>query len=175
MADTRHDLLRVLNRRIDAEFQQLLRAHKVAHRRCGRDEPRGGIGVVGGCQHRAALLLCAGNDGARHCRAAADYDGLRAAVDGAHLGFVPVGNQHNVAGLDQLLHDLGAGADADVAAFDAGLCAANDQLSLERFQHIGAAGVGGGQHGRVKQIHVGIGNVLDRDQALQLVLLVHDA
>ena len=56
-----------------------------------------------------------------------------------------------------------------------GVGAADHQLSLQRFQQVRAAGVGRGQHGRVKQIHVGIGNVLDRDQALQLVLIVHDA
>ena len=33
VAHAGHDLFRVLDRRIDAEFQQLFRAHKVAHRR----------------------------------------------------------------------------------------------------------------------------------------------
>ena len=175
VADTCHDLLRVLNRRIYAEFQQLLRAHKVAHRRGGRDEPRGGVGVVGGRQHGAALFLRAGNDGARHRRAAADDNGLCAAVDGAHLGLVPVGDQHKVAGLDELLHDFRAGADADIAAVNVGVGAADHQFSLQRFQQVRAAGVGRGQHRRVEQVHVRVGNVLDGDKPLQLVVAVHDA
>ena len=56
-----------------------------------------------------------------------------------------------------------------------GIGAADHQLSLQCFQQVRAAGVGRGQHGRVKQIHVRIGNVLDRNQTLQLVLIVHNA
>ena len=175
VAHAGHNLLRILDRRIDAEFQQFLGAHKVAHRRGGRDKPRRGVGIVGGCQHRAALLLRAGNDGARHRRAAADNDGLRAAVDGAHLGFVPVRDQHQIAGADQLLHNFGAGADADAAAVNAGIGIAHHQLGFQRFQQVAAAGVGGGQHGSIKQIHIGVGNILDGDKPLQLVVLAHNA
>ena len=170
-----HNLFGVLNRRIYAEFQQFLRAHKVAHRRGGGDEPRGGVGIVGGRQHGAALFLRTCHDGARHRGAAADNDGLRAAVDGAHLGLVPVGDQHKVAGLDELLHDFRAGADADIAAVNVGVGAADHQLSLQRFQQVRAAGVGRGQHCRVEQVHVRVGNVFDGDKPLQLVVAVHDA
>ena len=95
-----------------------------------------------------------------HRRAAADDDGLCAAVDGAHLRLVPVGDKHDVAGLDQFFHDFRAGADADDAAVNVGVGVADDELRFQRLQHICAAGVGGGQHGRVKQIHVCVGNVL---------------
>ena len=93
VAHAGHDLAGVLNGRVYAEFQKLLSAHKVAHRRGGGDEPRGSVGVVGGGQDGAALLLGAGHDGAGHCRAAADDDGPGTAVDGAHLRLVPVGDQ----------------------------------------------------------------------------------
>ena len=56
-----------------------------------------------------------------------------------------------------------------------GVGVADDELRFQRLQHICAAGVGGGQHGRVKQIHVCVGNVLDGDKALQLVLVIDDA
>ena len=175
VADVRHDLFRVINRRIDAEFLQVVGAHEVPHRRGGGDETPGRVGVVGRGEDGAALFLCAGDDGAGHRRAAADDNGLCAAVDSAHLRLVPVGDEDNVAGLDEFLHDFGAGANADIAAVDAGVGRADDQLGFERLQNVRAAGVCGGQHGRVKQIHVGIGNILDRDQTLQLVLIVHNA
>ena len=78
-------------------------------------------------------------------------------------------------GLDQFLHDFGTGADADVAVVDAGVGVTYYQLGLQRFQKIGVAGAGGGQYGSVKQVHVGIGNVLDGDKPLQLALVIHDA
>ena len=170
-----HDLAGVLNGRIDAEFQQVARAHKVAHRRGGGHQPPGGVGVVGGGQHGAAFFLRAGHDGARHGRAAADDDGRRAAVDGAHLRLVPVGDKHQVPGLDEFFHDLGAGADADAPARDARVGVADDQLGLQGVQQVAAAGVGGGQHAGVQQVHVGVGNVGHRDQPLQLPAAVHDA
>src|SRR5699024_4922885 len=115
-----HDFARVLAGGVDAELEQFLGAHEVAHRRGGGGEPPGGVGVVGGGEHGAVFFLRAGQDGAGHRRPAADDDGRRAAVDGAHLGLIPVGDQHQVPRLDQFLHDLGAGADADAALGDAG-------------------------------------------------------
>ena len=175
VAHAGHDLAGILNGGVDAELHQVVGAHEVAHRgRRGHQPPRR-VGVVGGGQHRTALLLGAGHDGAGHRRTAADHNGRRAAVDGAHLGLVPVGNQHQVAGLHQLLHDLGAGADADMPLGDAGVGVAHDELRLQRLQQVVVAGVGRRQHAGVKQIHVGVGNVLDGDKALQLVLPIGDA
>ena len=166
VAHARHDLLRVLHGRVYAEFQQAVGAHKVAHGRGSRHQTAGGVGVVGRGQNVAALFLGARHNGARYSRAAADDQRRRAAVNGAHLGFVPVGYQHQIAGLDQLLHNFGAGADADVAFRDAGVLIAQQQLGVQRFQQIGQRGVCLRQHVGVQQLHIGVGNVLDGDKPL---------
>ena len=175
VADAGHDLAGVLDGGVDAELHQVMGAHEMAYRHSGGDQTAGGVGVVGGGQHGTALLLGAGHDGAGHRRTAADDDGRGAAVDGTHLGFVPVGDQHQVAGLDQLLHDFGAGADADIALGDAGVGIAHNQFGLQGFQQVVVAGVGSGQNPGVEQVHVGVGDVLDGDKALQLVIFVGDA
>src|SRR5699024_7579690 len=65
-----HDLARVLDGGVHAEFQQLGAAHKVPYRGGGGDQPRRGVTVVGGGDDAAAFLLRARQDAARHGRPA---------------------------------------------------------------------------------------------------------
>src|SRR5699024_3930556 len=94
VTDAGHDLAGILDGGVDAELHQVMGAHEMAHWRGGSHQTSGRVGIVGGGKNRTALLLGAGHDGAGHRRTAADHNGRSAAVDGAHLGFVPVGHQH---------------------------------------------------------------------------------
>ena len=57
VAHRRHDFLRVLDIGVEAELQQLLALHDVAHRNGRADEACRRIGVVGAHEHRAVLFL----------------------------------------------------------------------------------------------------------------------
>ena len=145
------------------------------HRRGGGNQAGGRVGIKVGGDDGAALLLGPRQNGAGHRRAAADHNGPRAAVDGAHLGLIPVGHQHQVAGVQRAVHDFRAGADEDMPLRHAGVGVAFQHLALQRGENIAVAGARLGQHGGVEQVHVGVGDVLHRDEALQLVLAVGDA
>ena len=108
-------------------------------------------------------------------RQLASHSAARLALDGELLGLVAVGHQHDVAGVDGVLHHLGRGAHADVAAGHARHGVAEQHLALEGVDDVGVTGARGADDAAVKDVHVGVGDVLDRDDALEVVLVVGDA
>ena len=170
-----HHLARVVDGGVDAHLEDVLGEHLGAHGDGHRDEARRGVGVVGRGDDGAAAALGGGEHLVRDVRAAADHEAARAALHGKALRLVAVGDEHDVAGLDGVLHHLGRGAHADAAAGDARGGVAEDHLAVQRVDDVGVAGGGLADHAHVKDVHVGVGDVLDRDEALQAVLVVGDA
>ena len=175
VAALRHHLARVVDGGVDARLEDALGEHLGAHRDGHRDEARGGVGVVGGGDDGAAAALGGGDHAVRDVGAAADHEAAGLALDGKLLRLVAVGHEHDVTGLDGVLHHLRRGAHADVAPGHARRGVAEDHLAVERVDDVGVAGVGRADHAHVEDVHVGVGDVLDRDEALEVVVLVGDA
>ena len=107
-------------------------------------------------------------------RAVADDDAAHAGLDGEALGLVAVGDQDDVAGLDVALHHLRRGSDADAALLDAALRVAGHHLAVQGVEDVGVARLAAGEDRGVEDVHVGAGDVLDGDQALDVVVGVGD-
>ena len=170
-----HHLAGVVDGGVHAHLEDALGEHLGAHRDGHGDEARGGVGVIGRGDDRAPATLGGGDDAARHLGAAADHKAARLALNGELLRLVAVGHQDDVARLDRVLHHLGRGAHADVAALDARRGVAKDHLAVERVDDAGVAGARVADHRVVEDVHVGVGDVLDRDEALEGAVLVGDA
>ena len=121
------------------------------------------------------MTLGGGRDLRRDVRAAADHDAGGVALDGKLLSLVAVGHQDEVALLDGVLHHLGGGAHADAALGDGGLRVAQQHLAVEGGDDVGVARGRLGDDLGVKDVEVGVGDVLDGDETAQVVLLVGDA
>ena len=116
-----HDLLRVVDGGVDGEAVDLVGGeHLGAHGDGHGDEAGGGVGVVRGGDDGAAALLGGRAHDARDLGAVADDEAAHAAVDCVALRLVAVGDKHDVALLDGLLHHLGRGAHEHLAALDDG-------------------------------------------------------
>ena len=137
-----HDLAGVFHCSIHAEFQQVLAAHKVAHRGGGGNQAGGGVRIKRGGNDNASFFLCAGQNGTRHSRAAADNNGTGATVNGAHLHFVPVGHQHNIAGVHGTIHNFRAGANKNAAGGNAGIGVAQQHFAFQGAEHVFVARLG---------------------------------
>ena len=137
-----HDLAGVFHCSIHAEFQQVLAAHKVAHRGSGGNQAGGGVRIKRGGNDNASFFLCAGQNGTRHSRAAADNNGTGATVNGAHLHFVPVGHQHNIAGVHGTIHNFRAGANKNAAGGNAGIGVAQQHFAFQGAEHVFVARLG---------------------------------
>ncbi len=170
-----HDLARVVHGRVDRELQDALAQHLGAHRHGHADEARGGEGVVRRGDDGAAVALGGGNDALGHVGTAADDQAPGVALDGELLCLVAVGDQHDVAGLDGVLHHLGRGAHAHVALGHAAVGVAQKQRAVERLDDVLVGGLGLGEHGGVEDVHVRVGNVLHRDEAFEVLVLIGDA
>ena len=107
--------------------------------------------------------------------AAADDDAAGVALDGELLGLVAVGHEDDVAGEDGVLHHLGRGADPDVALLDAAVGVADDHLAVQGLDDVGVLGLGLRQGAGVEDVHVRVGDVLDGDEADEVLLAVGDA
>ena len=77
--------------------------------------------------------------------------------------------------MDGAIHNFGAGPDKDAAPGDAGVGVAHQHLALQRAQNVAIAGSRLGENLGVKEVHVGVGNVLDGDQPLQFPVGTHGA
>ena len=170
-----HDLAGVVDRGVDREALDLGGGeHLGADGDRHRQQAGGRVGVVRGDDDGAAALLGEGDDALGDLGVAADDEDLGAAVDGELLGLVAVGAQDDVALLDSALHHLGGGADAHLAAHDDVVGVAQDDLAVERGGDVGVAGLRLGQGLGVEDVHVGVGDVANGDDAGELVA-VEDA
>ena len=170
------DLLGVLNGGVDGEaVDQLGIEHLGAHRNGHGDQARCGVGVVLGGDDGASALL---GDLAHHggdTGGVADDKQARAGAHRVVLRLVAVGGEDHVALGDDVFHHLGARAYDDVAGGDDAVRVAHDKLALKGIDDVGEAGCRATHDLAVKDVHVGVGDVLYCDEALQCALVVGDA
>ena len=114
----------------------------MAHRGGGGNQAGGGVRIKRGGNDNASFFLCAGQNGTRHSRAAADNNGTGATVNGAHLHFVPVGHQHNIAGVHGTIHNFRAGANKNAAGGNAGIGVAQQHFAFQGAEHVFVARLG---------------------------------
>ena len=170
-----HDLARVVHGRVDRELQDSLAEHLGAHRHGHADKASGGKGVVRRGDDGATVALGRGDDALGHVGATADDQAAGVALHGELLRLVAVGDKHDVASLDGVLHHLRRGAHAHVALGDAAVGVAQEQLAVEGLDDVLVGGLGFGEHGGVEDVHVRVGDVLHRDEALEVLVLIGDA
>ena len=167
-----HDFPDILRLLIDIEDRQVVGLHKIFDGHALVDEPCRRKRIKRRADHHAAVLLGQLGDGHGDLRALADNDAAGVHLDGAELGFVPVAQNHQVAFLDIVLHQIRIGRrNQHLSLIIVILRRAHQNLSLQSVDDIAVLGVGLGQNLAVIHVHVGGGDVADGNQALQLPLL----
>ena len=111
-------------------------------------------------------------DGAAHLCAVADDDERSLLLNGAELAFVAVGQDDDIPFFHAAFqHFRGGCANADVAGGAHRILAAHHHGSAQCFQNIAVAGAAFGKDAGIEQVHVGGSDILDRNDALQFVVL----
>ena len=138
------------------------------------DELAGGVGVVGhahdGHPHFPGNAL----DGAAHLGPVADDQQRGFLFNGAQLALVAVGQDDDVPLFHhRFQHLAGGGADVDPPGGAHRILVAHHHLAPQGAEDVAVAGAALGQDAGVKYVHVGGGDVLDRDQSLQRAVGIH--
>ena len=171
-----HDALGVFDGGVHREVVDLCgRYHLGTHGNRHRDEAGGRIGVVWRGDDRAVAVAREVAKDAGDVGAAADDEASRAALKCEALRLVAVGDQDHVARGHEAVHHLGCGANRELAHLDVVLGVARDHVAVERVEDVGVARAGAGEREVVEYVHVGVGDVAQGDQALQVALLVGHA
>ena len=175
MAHLGHHAGDVCHRGDEGELHDVAAGHIVGDGSALADQLTGGVGVHRGRHDGHAGLLSNALDGAAHLGVVAQDEQGRFLLDGAQLALVAVGQDDDVAFFHGIFQHFGrGGADADVAGGAHVVLAAHHHGAAQRFQNIAVGGLALGQDAGVEHVHVGGGNVLDRDHALQLVVRAGD-
>ena len=162
----------VCHRADEGEFNDIVPGHVIGDGCTLTDELCRRIGIAGGAHDGYAGLGGDMLDGAAYLCAVADDDERSFLLDGAELAFVAVGQDDDIALFHAAFqHFRGGCANADVTGGAHCVLAAHHHGSAQCFQNIAVAGAALGKDAGVEQIHVGGGDILHRDDALQFVLL----
>ena len=159
----------------EGELHDVAAGHIVGDGSALADQLTGGVGVHRGRHDGHAHFLGNALDGAAHLGAVADDEQRRFFFNGAQLAFVAVGQDDDVAFFHGIFQHFGrGGADADVAGGAHVVLAAHHHGAAQRFQNIAVGGLALGQDAGVEHVHVGGGDILHGDHALQLVVRAGD-
>ena len=165
----------VCHRGDEGELHDIAAGHIVGDGSALADQLTGGVGVHRGRHDGHAHFLGNALDGVAHLGAVADDEQRRFFFNGAQLAFVAVGQDDDVPFFHAVFqHFRGGGANADVAGGAHSVLAAHHHGAAQRFQNIAVGGLALGQDAGVEHVHIGGGDVLDRDHALQLVVRAGD-
>ena len=88
---------------------------------------------------------------------------------------ISVGDEDDVSVGDVFLDDCGAGSHEDASRLDHIVWIAQDQLRFHGLDHVFVGGLRVGKDGIVVELHVGVHDVRDGEDAVQVVLLIRDA
>ena len=161
----------VCHRGDEGELHDVIAGHIIGDGCALADELAGSIGIHRGGHDGNAGLLGNALDGAAHLGVVAQDEQGRFLLDGAQLALVAVGQDDDVAFFHGIFQHFGrGGADADVAGGAHVVLAAHYHGAAQRFQNIAVGGLALGKDAGVEHVHVGCGDILDRDHALQLVV-----
>mgnify|MGYP006869537977 CR=1 FL=1 len=161
------------HRRDEGELHDVAAGHIIGNGCALADELAGGIGVHRGGHDGNAGLVRNALDGAAHlCIVAQDEQG-GFLLDGAQLALVAVGQDDDVSLFHRAFQHFGrGGADADVAGGADVILAAHRHGAVQRFQNVPEAGAALGKDAGIEHVHVGRGDILHGDDALQLVVRI---
>ena len=170
-----HDAHDIRHRRDEGELQDVFAGHIIGDGGALADELAGRVGIVGGRHDGDAHFVGNALDGVAHLGAVADDEEGGLLLNGAQLALVPVGQDDDVALFHiAFQHFGGSGADLDVAGGTDGVLVAHHHGAAQRFEDVPEAGLALGQNAGVEDVHVGGRDVLDRDDALQIVFRAGD-
>ena len=168
-----HDPGHIRHRGHEGEFDDVLPGHVIGDGGALADELAGCVGVTGGGHDRHPGLLCNALDGASHLCPVADDNERGFLFDGAQLALVAVGEDDDIPFFHAVFqHFRGGGANADVPGGACSVLAAHHHGRPQRLQNVPVAGAALGKDAGIKKVHVGGGDILDRNDAFQLVIRV---
>ena len=157
------------------EGQQPFGAHYMAHGYRLIDDLGTAVCIERGHDDGAVGFLCQLADRARYPCVQTDHDAACLHLDRTKLGFVSVAHDDHIVLADVFLHHIRVGRRNDYAAlFKMRVQIADRQFSVEHVNQIAVAGTGFGQCVCVLILHVKTGDIGQRQQALQMVFLIHN-
>lgn len=160
---------------VEMESDEVTGFHEKFHRHTLVDEAGHGVGVMGRADDGADPVRCQSLDGLGDRSSLADDDAAGLHLDGAELGLVTVSEDDQIVLLDVVFHQIGVGGRNDNFSFDKiGVLISHHHRAVQSFQNVLVLGPGCGKDGVVVDIHVGLGNIADRDQTFQGIALLDD-
>ena len=170
-----HDAGDVRHRGDEGEFDDIVSCHVIGDGRALAHQLTGGVAVAGNGHDGHARFLGDALDGTAHLGPVADDEERGLFLNGAELALVAVGQDHDVAFFHGAFqHFRGGGADLDMSRGADGVFVAHHHGAAQRLQNVLIARAALGQHPGIEHVHVGGGDILDRDEAQQLVVGVRD-
>ena len=157
------------------ERHEVLFFHKKVHRHTLVDEPRHRIGIKRRHDDRAIAVSRQPLDRPGYRRAKAHHDTPSLHLDRAQLRLITVAEDDHVMLLDIIFHDVRIRrGDDDFSFIKVGVLIPDDHLGVKCLQNIAVRRPRHRYDRTVVLLHVGFGDIVDRDQSLQLVLLIRD-
>lgn len=140
-----------------------------------RNQAGGRVGVIGGGNDGAAVFFRQSDNGLGYGGAGADHNTTGLHFNGTILGLIAVCHNDQISLFHNLLHGFRAGgAHDDFTGLDTAVGVAGNQCALQSFQDVLIGGVGAGQKLGVQRIHIGHGQVLQCNDALETPVFIGD-
>ena len=172
----RHNALGILHGGVNGEEVNLfLGEHLCAYGNGHRNKTSGGKGVVRGGYDGATALFGQVANHARYVGPAAHEQATRTRLKRKALRLVAIGNQDHVAWRNEPVHHFGRRANGELAHANGVVGIAHNHGAVERVEHVLEGRACAGEGKVVQDVHVGVGNILNRDETLKIALAVnHD-
>ena len=175
VAFLRHNVPDLFSKVIQVKRGQVLLAHEELHRHALVDQPRHLVGVHRRHDDARPMLLREQLDGLGDRRAEADHNTARVHLDRAPLGLVAVPENDHIVLVDVVFHHVRVrGRDHDLALVKECLRVADHHLGVQGIEDVAVGRVRLGDDGTVVILHIGTGNVIDRDHPVQVLVIVRD-
>ena len=166
-----HDPHHVRHRGDEGELHDIVAGHIIGDGGALAHQLARGVGIAGGRHDGDAHFLGNAPDSVAHLGAVAEDEEGGLLLNGAELAFVAVGQDDDVALFHVAFqHFGGSSADLDVAGGADGVLVAHHHRAAQRFKNVLVAGLAAGKDAGIKDVHVGGGDVLHCDDALQLIV-----
>ena len=175
MTELGHDLLGAVQRVIQLEGHQIGMTHEIFDRNTLVDHAGSRIGVQIGCNDGALTLLCHADDLRRDLGIQTDNQTGSSMLNGFALDVLPVCNDDDIIFFHAGFYDIQiCGSDHNFSINDPGMRVTADQGTLQYLDQVAEWCPGKSQDMIIQHFHIGTGDIIDRDQTLQLISALCD-
>ena len=169
-----HYLLNVVNIILLLKGQKTVLRHKEVNRNRLINQARSRIGIVGGDHNDHTVMLRKVPNGRRNIGSLTDNDAVRSVVESRQLALRTISQNHDIMRFYVIIHHFRIGCrNHNLSLFTKALYVTGNPSSLQRFQNILKLRLRCRNNGGIIDIHIGLCNIGNGNQALQYPLFRH--